>query len=164
MKYRHYSPNAKMFLFDRNLKRSLRKSTALLQNHAKGLRTGVLSSLENKDRYMAEVVVNIGVMSCLEDVASRLYNALRKFDEEKVDIIYSSPFQKKDGKSNHESPEEGVLRHDQELEVRSWRLEFVSICHHCEGILILLKEIKHEKDYFSLHRQYMQKPYGRSFA
>lgn len=93
MKYRHYSPNAKMFLFDGEPEEVIKKINSLTsENHAKGLRTGVLSSLENKDRYMAEVVVNIGSLSCLEDVASRLYNALRKFDEEKVDIIYSESF------------------------------------------------------------------------
>jgi len=90
MKYRHYSPNAEMFLVEGESEEVVRKINLLTsENSAKGLRTGVLSSLENKDRYTAQVVVNIGSLSCLEEVASKLYNALRKFDEEKVDKIYS---------------------------------------------------------------------------
>lgn len=93
MKYRHYSPNAKLFLFEGKSEDVIRKiNTLASENRAKGLKTGVLSSLENKDRYVADVVVNIGSLSCLEEVASKLYDALRKFDEEKVDIIYSESF------------------------------------------------------------------------
>lgn len=93
MKYRHYSPRAQMIIFEGKSEEIIEKINSLAsENRAKGLRTGVLSSMENKDRYKAEVVVNIGSLYHLEEVASKLYDALRKFDEEKVDIIYSESF------------------------------------------------------------------------
>lgn len=93
MKYRHYSPRAQMIIFEGKPDEIIEKINSLASdNRAEGLRTGVLSSMENKDRYKAEVVVNIGSLNRPEEVASKLYDALRRFDEEKVDIIYSESF------------------------------------------------------------------------
>lgn len=93
MKYRHYSPKAEMIMVDGKSEKVIKKINDLTsENNAKGIKTGVLSCFENKGRYLADVVVSVGSVNCLDEVASGLYDALRKFDEEKVDVIYSETF------------------------------------------------------------------------
>jgi len=93
MKYRHYSPKARMLLLEGKTEDVIEKINSLAcENRANGLKTGVLASRENKNRYAADVVLSIGSHDNPEEVASRLYDFLRRFDEEKVDIIYSETF------------------------------------------------------------------------
>lgn len=96
MKYRHYSPKAEMILFEGPGGLVIDKINELsLDNQSKGLKTAVLSSSENKGLYLADVVLNVGSVGCLEEVASGLFDALRKFDEEKVDVIYCETFEER---------------------------------------------------------------------
>lgn len=93
MKYRHYSPKADMILISGESNKVISKINDLVnESQKKGLRVGVLASLINADKYNADVVVVSGSAQSLEQVASGLYDSLRKLDDENVDIIYSETF------------------------------------------------------------------------
>lgn len=89
MKYTHYAPDAPLFLvkgrkeFIQQLIREKRKE---------GLRVGVLTTEENLDYYDCDVVRACGRREQPESVASSLYETLRGFNHDEVDIIYSEMF------------------------------------------------------------------------
>ncbi|MCL6571900.1 MAG: threonylcarbamoyl-AMP synthase [Bacillus sp. (in: Bacteria)] len=89
MKYRHYSPNAPLFLVS--------GTTAFLQGlveekRREGLLVGVLTTEENIGVIKADVVLACGKRATLETVAASLYDTLRSFNQAGVDIIYSEVF------------------------------------------------------------------------
>jgi L-threonylcarbamoyladenylate synthase len=89
MKYTHYAPNAPLFLVAGST-RFLQQLTS--EKRREGMRVGILTTEENKDQYQAEVVIACGKRSELETVAACLYDTLRTFNHEKVDVIYSEMF------------------------------------------------------------------------
>jgi L-threonylcarbamoyladenylate synthase len=93
MKYRHYAPNAPLFLVNGS-KEFLQK--LVKEKQIEGLRVGVLATEESKQQYQADIILACGKRAELETVASSLYDVLRKFNQEKVDIIYSEMFPRKD--------------------------------------------------------------------
>lgn len=94
MKYTHYAPNAPLIIVYGS--REFIQS-AVDEKKKAGERVGVLAAEENKDFYQADVVIPCGSNQNLETVASHLYDVLRTFDKEQVDIIFSESF-----------PEDGV--------------------------------------------------------
>lgn len=89
MKYTHYAPNAPMYLVSGN--------KDFLQNLAdekqqEGLRVGILTTEENVHHYRGDVVIACGKRTELETVAAALYNTLRTFNHERVDVILSEMF------------------------------------------------------------------------
>nr|WP_263324155.1 L-threonylcarbamoyladenylate synthase [Neobacillus sp. Marseille-Q6967] len=89
MKYKHYAPNAPLFLVAGGM--------GFLQGLAdekrrEGLRVGVLTTEENAAKYDADIVVSCGRRSELETVAADLYDTLRRFNSVGVDIIFSEMF------------------------------------------------------------------------
>lgn len=89
MKYTHYAPNAPFVLVDGS--KEVIQQLVNDKKHA-GFRIGVLTTEENKDYYDADLVVACGKRQALETVAANLYDALRTFDEGKVDFIYGEMF------------------------------------------------------------------------
>jgi L-threonylcarbamoyladenylate synthase len=89
MKYQHYAPNAPLYLV--NGSRAFLQS--LIEDKQKeGLRVGVLATEDSVESYHSDVVIACGKRSQLESVATALYETLRKFNQEKVDIIFSEMF------------------------------------------------------------------------
>jgi L-threonylcarbamoyladenylate synthase len=89
MKYQHYAPNAPLYL--------VAGSRPFLQHlidekRNEGLRVGVLTTEEHVEEYTADIVLACGKRSALETVAAALYETLRAFNHEKVDIIFSEVF------------------------------------------------------------------------
>lgn len=89
MKYQHYAPNAPLYLVN--------GSPSFLQRlieekQKEGQRVGVLATEESVQFYPSDVTIACGKRSELESVATALYDTLRKFNQEKVDIIYSEMF------------------------------------------------------------------------
>jgi len=96
MKYRHYSPKAEMFLVSGKPDSVVKKINELIKESSrKGLKVGVLTSRENEDKYNADVIITAGSVMHIEQIAAGLYDSLRTFDDEKVDIIYSETFEEK---------------------------------------------------------------------
>jgi len=88
MKYRHYAPRAPLFLVEgesRRVTAKVRELAAL--RRAEGLRVGVLAYEETADFYAQNKVLTVGSIRSTEQIASRLYSILRRFDEIGVDVI-----------------------------------------------------------------------------
>jgi L-threonylcarbamoyladenylate synthase len=99
MKYRHYAPKGEMWLVPGETKDARERIGRLIQEaRQKGRRVGVLTTEENQSFYSADVVVACGKRSDPASVARALYAALRRFDEERVDLIFAETF-----------PEEGLF-------------------------------------------------------
>ncbi|MGG1229365.1 L-threonylcarbamoyladenylate synthase [Bacillus halotolerans] len=89
MKYTHYAPSAPLVISEGSPERI----QALIQEYQQGgKRVGVLTTEENADFYSADYVKSCGRRDQLETVAAALYDALRSFDEEKVDFIIAESF------------------------------------------------------------------------
>jgi L-threonylcarbamoyladenylate synthase len=89
MKYQHYAPTAALFLVDGSFS-FLQKIVD--RRRAEGQRVGILSTEERTVDYSADVVLSCGTRKDLFTVARGLYGALRLFDEQQVDEIYSEVF------------------------------------------------------------------------
>ena len=89
VKYTHYAPNAPLILVE-----EFERINQLIQEEKfEGRRVGVLTTAENIKSYEhADIVLSCGERNNLKTVAQNLYDVLRKFDEHKVDIIYSETF------------------------------------------------------------------------
>ncbi|CAM3841098.1 L-threonylcarbamoyladenylate synthase [Mesobacillus thioparans] len=94
MKYRHYAPNSPFYLVDGS-KEEIQQLVNEKRNE--GQRVGVMTTKENKDFYDANVVKTCGERARLETVAEALYDTLRAFNKEDLDIIFGEIF-----------PEQGV--------------------------------------------------------
>ena len=89
MKYRHYAPNAPLYLVE--------GSQSFLQElvdekRRENLRVGVLTTEENLPSFHADIVLACGRRVELTSVATALYETLRTFNDEKADIIFSEMF------------------------------------------------------------------------
>jgi L-threonylcarbamoyladenylate synthase len=89
MKYQHYAPNAPLYLVDGS--HSFLQSL-IEEKQKEGLRVGVLATEESARGYQSDVVIACGKRDELESVATALYETLRNFNREKVDIIFSEMF------------------------------------------------------------------------
>ncbi|MGV3465953.1 MAG: Sua5 family C-terminal domain-containing protein, partial [Heyndrickxia sp.] len=89
MKYTHYAPNAPVYLVDGKpefIQRLVKNS------REEGLAVGVIATEETTDMYDADVVRACGSRKDLFTVANKLYDTLRSFNSENIDIIYSEVF------------------------------------------------------------------------
>ncbi|MCL6449260.1 MAG: threonylcarbamoyl-AMP synthase [Armatimonadetes bacterium] len=88
LKYRHYAPRASLILVEgdpREVPAKVRELADL--KRAGGLKVGILASAESAGSYRQGNVVVAGSRQCPEQIAARLYSALRYFDELSVDVI-----------------------------------------------------------------------------
>lgn len=81
IKYRHYSPKAKMILVEGNKEKIKEKIVELIKKN-KGKKVGVLSIFEGN--YDAETKF---IGKNLSKVAKKLFSALREFDNENIELI-----------------------------------------------------------------------------
>ena len=90
MKYTHYSPDADVYIVSGQSNKVIDEINKLVhQNELKGLKTGVMCLSKNKDKYNGEV---ISLGESLEQVGSKLFDALREMDKRNIDIVYSEEF------------------------------------------------------------------------
>lgn len=89
MKYRHYAPNAPLYLVS-GTKEFLQRLAD--EKRQEGLRVGVLATEESEADYSAELVLACGRRTELGTVAAALYDTLRRFNQADVDIIFSEMF------------------------------------------------------------------------
>ncbi|MBT2688643.1 threonylcarbamoyl-AMP synthase [Bacillus sp. ISL-47] len=89
MKYRHYAPDAPLYLVE-----GTREDIQRLvdEKRQEGLSVGVLTTVENEGFYQADYIFACGQRENLETVASSLYEALRHFNNTDADIIFSEMF------------------------------------------------------------------------
>lgn len=93
MRYRHYAPKGTLLIVGGEAEKVvpfINKRTSEDKN--KGLKTGVIGTDENIEKYNADSVKSVGKREDEEAIAHRLYAILREFDDEKVEAIYSESF------------------------------------------------------------------------
>lgn len=89
MKYKHYAPNAPMYLVNGSASFI---QQLIREKQAQGLRVGVLATAESAPGYESDLVLACGKREDLSTVAAALYDTLRQFNHEQVDIILSEMF------------------------------------------------------------------------
>ena len=93
MRYRHYAPKGDMLIVEGDAEAVVEEINALVEeSRQNGLKTGVIATSENADRYRADVIKIIGSRAEEEVIAASLYRILREFDDDNVEAIYSESF------------------------------------------------------------------------
>ena len=93
MKYKHYAPKAQVIIVDgkeHNVIDTINRLTG--EKQLEGLNIGILTCSENLRKYKADIVFDIGSRYDEASNARNLFEALRLFDEKKVDYVYSESF------------------------------------------------------------------------
>ncbi|GGH84039.1 L-threonylcarbamoyladenylate synthase [Pullulanibacillus pueri] len=90
MKYRHYAPEAPVYLVKDPEKRL---PSFIKKEKQTGKHVGVIATEEHLEAYReADVITAMGSVKDLTSVAQRLYDALRKMDQAEVDVIFCETF------------------------------------------------------------------------
>ncbi|MED1202911.1 L-threonylcarbamoyladenylate synthase [Heyndrickxia acidicola] len=89
MKYTHYAPDAPMYLVEGD---QAFLQQLIEEKRETGLKVGVLATEESATGYDADAVIPCGSRGDLESVAHSLYDTLRAFNEENIDVIFSEVF------------------------------------------------------------------------
>ena len=91
-KYRHYAPKADAYCFAGNLEGVVKEVNKRIQENP-GKKIAVLATEETMGDYKgADLVINLGSRENMEEIAHSLFDALRRCDEENIDIIYAEGF------------------------------------------------------------------------
>lgn len=92
MKYKHYSPNAQVYIVKGVENNVITKMNELSRkNHAENKKTGIMCMSKDVDKFECDYVVDLG--KDYDEVAANLFDALIKMDEAKMDIVYSVCFE-----------------------------------------------------------------------
>ena len=90
MKYTHYAPNAPMTIVKAPDGRSLKKINEMAAEYiAQGRHVGILVTQENIEYYTRGTIMCAGSRDKPDTIAINLFDLLRQFDEENVDIIFA---------------------------------------------------------------------------
>lgn len=93
MKYKHYSPDAKVVIVEGETASVAAKINELTeQRHKEGASVGVMAVSENVEMYNAEMVVDMGSRCDEAGAAKKLFSALRSFDDNGIEYVYSESF------------------------------------------------------------------------
>ena len=93
MRYRHYAPRADLTIVEgpeAEVTETIRKLAE--EKLDQGLRVGILCSEETAGQYPRGRVFSLGSRIGEDGIARHLYQALRRFDQENMDVIYSEAF------------------------------------------------------------------------
>ncbi|MCR4842057.1 MAG: threonylcarbamoyl-AMP synthase [Eubacterium sp.] len=93
MKYRHYAPRAQMILIEGDAREvAAYIGEKALEAESGGKRCGILCADDTAGSYHASCVLSLGEREDEAAIARHLFAALRSFDEQGVDVIYSECF------------------------------------------------------------------------
>ena len=93
MKYKHYAPKGELTIVQGSMEDVIGYiNDKAAQARAEGKRVGVIGTDATKDRYIADVVKSLGNREDESTIAHELFKALREFDDDKVDIMFSESF------------------------------------------------------------------------
>ena len=94
-KYRHYAPRAEAICFGGRLDKVVNEIKKNIEEN-KDKKIAVLATDETYDEYKnldIKLLINLGSRDHLEEVAANLFDALRRCDDENVDIIFAEGFE-----------------------------------------------------------------------
>jgi len=93
MKYRHYAPAGELTIVSGETDKVVSYiNEALKEAQTKGCKAGVICTEETKDAYVSCAKKNAGKRQDEAAIARNLYEILREFDEEHIDVMYSEAF------------------------------------------------------------------------
>lgn len=96
MKYRHYAPKAPVKIIEGNMEQTIAKINEMLQYYIDDKKkVGILACDETKNNYKDGIVVSLGSLNNMQEIASNLFETLRYLDDLDVDIILSESFEEK---------------------------------------------------------------------
>lgn len=94
MKYSHYSPNAQVYIVEglaADVTRTIEELTA--RDHRKGKKVGIMATDQTISSYtQGDMMISLGSRLDLESIAYSLFEALRQFDDDQIDIVYTESF------------------------------------------------------------------------
>jgi L-threonylcarbamoyladenylate synthase len=97
MKYRHYAPKAAVKIIQGDIQKTVAKINEMVENNirtsGKDIRIGIIATDETAQYYKKAVVLSIGSRKDINSIAKNLFEVLRKFDDLKVDLIFSESFE-----------------------------------------------------------------------
>ncbi len=95
MKYRHYAPKGQITIVEGEPSLVVQKINALVaEQETRGVRTAVLCAEETKEQYVCQHIYSLGSLKSEKEISAHLFAALRSFDTEKMEVIYSESFDK----------------------------------------------------------------------
>ncbi|TJX13396.1 threonylcarbamoyl-AMP synthase [Tissierella creatinini] len=88
-KYRHYAPLAEMRVYTGDVEDIVKAiNLACHELKIQGRKIGIMATVETKDRYNLGIIVKVvGTREQKETIAANLFDVIRQFDDEDVDII-----------------------------------------------------------------------------
>lgn len=90
MKYRHYSPRAQMYIINGNLDRVVNRINEMCsENMGKGKKVGIMATDQTFEKYAKGTVLSMGDRNNPKTIAASIFDRLRQFDIEGVDVIFS---------------------------------------------------------------------------
>lgn len=93
MKYTHYAPDAELFVVEGELVKSQAKIKELADLYRlQGKKVAILASDETANYYNDHEIISVGSRKNLNQVAAKLFDTLRKFDERGIEVIISEGF------------------------------------------------------------------------
>ncbi len=96
MKYRHYAPKAPLKIVIGSENRVVEAINRIAKEYSKDkIKVGVLATDETIDLYEEVIVKSLGSKDSLNDIGQNLFELLRSFDEEDVEVILSEGFEEK---------------------------------------------------------------------
>ncbi len=97
MKYRHYAPSAPVAVIEGKEALVTEKIKSLIADaRAKGQKVGILCATENEKLYDADFIIALGCKDDEAELAGNLFDAMRRFDHEDIDVIYSEGFSREE--------------------------------------------------------------------
>lgn len=94
MKYRHYAPKGQITIVEGESCSVIEKINSMVaEQQAKGVRVAVLCAEETKEKYHCEHVFSLGSLKSDKEISAHLFAALRSFDTEQMEVIYSESFE-----------------------------------------------------------------------
>ena len=88
MKYKHYSPKAKVIIIQGDTSRIPAKVIQLYNKYtSEGYSVGILATEQTRANYLNDNVISIGDRNNPETIASSLFFAFREFDDRGIQII-----------------------------------------------------------------------------
>lgn len=86
MKYRHYAPNAQVFLVAGDRAEECIKELAE-EHQRRGCKVGVMVPTEHASRYSGITVLPMGSTANLQEISASIYRLLREADELRIDVL-----------------------------------------------------------------------------
>lgn len=94
MKYRHYAPKAKVKIVKGDLKKTIAKISEMVQNYIdEGKKVGIMATDETKEYYKKGFIISLGSRKNMVEISKNLFETLRSFDDENIDIVISEAFE-----------------------------------------------------------------------